>query len=105
MLGDAGPQQSSCIHGVLHQVARQCLKRDPNLRSIRGLGSADLADVSARLAEQVEANIGMAMVYALVAAAQDWLREKVPYRCRTAVHAHCRLLCCLLADCDRLHNQ
>ncbi|CAK0785444.1 hypothetical protein CVIRNUC_008653 [Coccomyxa viridis] len=45
-------------------------------RSIRGLGSADLADVSVRLAEQVEANIGMAMVYALVAAAQDWLREK-----------------------------
>lgn len=47
------------------------------LCSIRGLGSADLADVSARLAEQVEENMGMAMIYALVSAAQDWLREKV----------------------------
>ena len=45
--------------------------------SIRGLGGADLADVSAQLAEQVEANMGMAMIYALVAAAQEWLSEKV----------------------------
>ena len=74
--------------GALYQEAWQNLRRGPYVRSIRGLGNADLADVSARLAEQVEANMGMAMVYALVAAAQDWLREKVPYQCRTAVHAH-----------------
>lgn len=49
--------------------------------SIRGLGSADLADANARLAEQVEANMGMAMIYALVSTAQDWLREKVSGRC------------------------
>ena len=62
-----------------------------NLRSIRGLGGADLADVSARLAEQVEANMGMAMIYALVASAQDWLREKVP---RHQDHA-CKLIACV----------
>ncbi len=91
--------------GALYQEAWQNLRRGPCVRSIRGLGSADLADVSVRLAEQVEANIGMAMVYALVAAAQDWLREKVLHQCRTAVHAHCRLLCYTSVDCDRLCDQ
>ena len=56
------------------------------LCSIRGLGGADLADVSARLAEQVEANMGMSMIYALVSAAQDWLREKVSMVCPIVQH-------------------
>lgn len=51
--------------------------------SIRGLSSADLADVNGKLAEQVEANVGMAMIYALVSMAQDWLREKVRLLCHT----------------------
>lgn len=45
--------------------------------SLRGLSDADLAALSAILDEQVEANIGMAMVYAMVAAAKEWLQDKV----------------------------
>jgi hypothetical protein len=56
--------------------------------SIRGLSSADLADVNGKLAEQVEANMGMAMIYALVSMAQDWLREKVGLLCHTQWAAH-----------------
>ena len=44
-------------------------------RSVRGLSDAELAAVSALMDEQVEANGGMPMMYAVVAAAQDWLRE------------------------------
>lgn len=36
-----------------------------------------MATLAALLDEQVEANIGMAMIYALVSAAQEWLQERV----------------------------
>jgi hypothetical protein len=45
--------------------------------SLRGLSDADIAALNAVLSEQVEANMGMAMIYVLVSAAQEWLREKV----------------------------
>ncbi len=53
------------------------------LCSICGLSSANLRDINSKLAEQVEANMGMAMIYALVSTAQDWLREKVRALCHT----------------------
>lgn len=46
-----------------------------------GLSDADIASINSILAEQVEANMGMAMIYALVSAAQDWLQEKVQRSC------------------------
>lgn len=46
-------------------------------RSVRGLSDAELAAVGAVMDEQVEANGGMPMMYAVVAAAQDWLRDKL----------------------------
>ena len=48
--------------------------------SLRGLSDADLAALAAVLDEQVEANIGMSMVYAMVAAAKEWLQDKVRQR-------------------------
>ncbi|KAK9919135.1 hypothetical protein WJX75_009630 [Coccomyxa subellipsoidea] len=46
-------------------------------RSVRGISDADIAGLNKSLSEQVEENMGMAMIYALVSAAQEWLREKV----------------------------
>lgn len=46
-------------------------------RSVRGLSDADLAEVGAAIEAQVEAGGGMPVMYAVVAAAQDWLREKM----------------------------
>ncbi len=44
--------------------------------SVRGLSDADIADLNSSLKEQVEENMGMAMIYVLVSASQEWLREK-----------------------------
>ena len=75
--------------------------------SVRGVSGSELAELAGKLDEQVEANIGMvctgaalqssdakhccssecrerrgqAMIYALVSAAQDWLREKARTSC------------------------
>lgn len=46
-------------------------------RSVRGLSDAELADVARVIDEQVEANGGMAMMFAVVSAAQEWLRALV----------------------------
>lgn len=46
-------------------------------RSVRGLSDADMATLNHSLAEQADDNLGMAMIYVLVSAAQEWLREKV----------------------------
>lgn len=46
-------------------------------RSARGLSDAELAEVAKVIDEQVEANVGMAMMFAVVSAAQEWLRALV----------------------------
>ena len=46
-------------------------------RSVRGLSSAELADVLAACDGAVEANAGMPMMYAVISACQDWLRSVV----------------------------
>lgn len=43
--------------------------------------------------EQVQQNLGMAMMYAVVAAAQEWLRDKVTRH----------WLCCLFLSCGKAH--
>lgn len=45
--------------------------------SVRGLSSQQLQQLAALLDEQVEQNIGMGMIYAMVSAAQEWLRDLV----------------------------
>lgn len=45
--------------------------------SITGLSDADVTQLQRLVDEQVEENLGMAMIYAVVAAAQEWLRDKV----------------------------
>lgn len=47
------------------------------IRSAVGLSDRDIEKMQALLEEQVEENLGMAVVYALVTAAQEWLTEKV----------------------------
>lgn len=42
-----------------------------------GLSDADVAALQAVVDGQVAENLGMAMIYAAVAAAQEWLRDKV----------------------------
>ena len=46
-------------------------------RSVRGLSDAELAEVARVIDEQVEANVGMAMIFSVVSAAQEWLRALV----------------------------
>jgi hypothetical protein len=46
-------------------------------RSVRGLSAAELAEVAAACDAAVEANGGMPMMYAVISAAQDWLRGVV----------------------------
>jgi hypothetical protein len=43
------------------------------LRSLRGLGDADLAAVTQELQQHIADSMGMAMIYNLVTAAQEWL--------------------------------
>lgn len=43
------------------------------LRSVRGLSDADLQEATAELQKHVEESMGMAMIYNLVTAAQEWL--------------------------------
>jgi hypothetical protein len=47
---------------------------------LQGLSDADIKQLQAVLDEQVEANLGMAMVYTLIGVAQEWLNEKVQSR-------------------------
>jgi hypothetical protein len=63
------------------------------LRSVRGLSDAEIASANALLQEQVEANLGMAMIYTLVSAAQEWFQNKATGgQCRgEAGGAHCTL--------------
>lgn len=44
------------------------------LRSVMGLSDADLAEASGVLHAEVEANLGMAMIYTLIGAAKEWLQ-------------------------------
>ena len=46
-------------------------------RSCTGLSDADVSQLQRVVDEQVHENLGMAMIYAVVAAAQEWLRDKV----------------------------
>lgn len=46
------------------------------VRAVRGLSDADIAQASGVMQEQIDQNIGMAMIYTLVTAAKEWLRRK-----------------------------
>ena len=46
-------------------------------RSVRGLSDAELSAVAGVIDEQIEANGGMAMMFAVVSSAQEWLRALV----------------------------
>eukprot|EP00246_Nothoceros_aenigmaticus_P018487 TRINITY_DN9689_c0_g1_i1.p1 TRINITY_DN9689_c0_g1~~TRINITY_DN9689_c0_g1_i1.p1 ORF type:complete len:247 (-),score=72.40 TRINITY_DN9689_c0_g1_i1:317-1057(-) len=46
-----------------------------DVRSLQGIKTSDLRDLKDLLADQVAANLGMAMIYTLVTAAKEWLRE------------------------------
>ena len=45
--------------------------------SVRGLSDADVAHLRRMLEAQIAANLGMAMMFALISAAQEWLADKV----------------------------
>ena len=44
------------------------------LRSVTGLSDADLAAATNALNQQIESNLGMAMIYTLIGAAKEWLQ-------------------------------
>lgn len=48
--------------------------------SVRGLDNRHLQQLHGILDEQVEQNIGMGMIYAMVSAAQEWIADLVPPR-------------------------
>ncbi|KMZ71910.1 putative Rwd domain-containing protein [Zostera marina] len=47
-----------------------------NVQSVRGIKTEDIAFLKERLKEESSANLGMAMIYTLVASIKDWLIEK-----------------------------
>ena len=47
------------------------------LDRLQGLSDAELAELAGVVDEQVETNIGMAMIYAIISAVQEWLQQKV----------------------------
>lgn len=47
------------------------------LRSVRGLGDAELAEATAELQQHIADSMGMAMIYNLVTAAQEWLAARL----------------------------
>lgn len=47
------------------------------LCSVQGMTEADIREVNGLLKRQVEANLGMAMVYTLVDTLKDWLMNQV----------------------------
>ena len=59
--------------------------------SVQGLSNQEVAALQSLIEEQIEANLGMAMLYTLVSAAQEWMRDKVGCSCCTC-HAHCLML-------------
>lgn len=44
------------------------------LLSVRGLSDAAVAEATSMVREQIEQNLGMAMIFTLVSAAKEWLR-------------------------------
>ncbi len=53
--------------------------------SLKGLSDADIAALQRLVDDQVAENLGMAMIYTIIAAAQEWLRDKV---CHNAGQPH-----------------
>ena len=45
--------------------------------SLKGLSDADVGALQRLVDEQVAENLGMPMIYTIIAAAQEWLRDKV----------------------------
>ena len=66
------------------------------VRNLRGVSDADLEACMAVLAAVVEENLGMAMIFNLVTAAQDWLREVVCSACARWFALHAPHRCCLV---------
>mmetsp|Transcript_13868 Transcript_13868/g.29929 ORF Transcript_13868/g.29929 Transcript_13868/m.29929 type:complete len:259 (+) Transcript_13868:285-1061(+) len=58
-------------HTAKYPEEPPCLR----LRAVRGLSDADIAAGTAHLEQQVQENLGMAMIFTLVTAAREWLRN------------------------------
>lgn len=46
------------------------------VRSLQGINDSDIRQLQAKLEEEVQDNLGMAMMYTLATSAKEWLREK-----------------------------
>ncbi|KAG0576046.1 hypothetical protein KC19_5G050800 [Ceratodon purpureus] len=46
------------------------------VRSLQGINDADIRQLQQKLEEEVQENLGMAMMYTLATSAKEWLREK-----------------------------
>lgn len=46
------------------------------VRSLQGINDSDIRQLQAKLEEEVQENLGMAMMYTLATSAKEWLREK-----------------------------
>lgn len=62
------------------------------LRAVRGLSDADIRQANEFLEQQIQENLGMAMVFTLVQAAKDWLIGGCPKRTAHASCMHARRL-------------
>lgn len=72
-------------HSASYPDEPPCLR----LRAVRGLSDKDIAQGMEHLKQQVEDNLGMAMIFQLVTAAKEWLRCECAqtHPCVFAVHA------------------
>lgn len=64
------------------------------LRSVTGLSDADLAEATGLLEEQVQSNLGMAMIYTLIGAAKEWIQGGAAGARRQAARWTCRRMPC-----------
>lgn len=46
------------------------------VRSLQGIKDADIKELQQKLQDEVQENLGMAMIYTLATSAKEWLREK-----------------------------
>lgn len=44
---------------------------------LSALSDDDVAELQSKLDQEVDSNLGMAMIYTLITAAQEWMNEKV----------------------------
>ena len=63
--------------------------------SVQGMSNEDLKSLQNLVEEQTQENIGMAMIYTIMTAAQEWMQDKVSIGACTRPASACVMSCTL----------